>query len=417
MPLLRDYWKRWALLSFLAFMLFMASAYSQKDRYGYKVAEFGRATIGDEAVARIESWHFQVQDRIDRTKFAIFGGDTNPFEKTDPSQLLASSLPKEETTQVVSEKAVLVNEEAKEPIPPPPPAAPAPIFLPPIRQLSASPENGEGVWSTQGLPKSSPTNVLMAKTFVRPDRARPYATVAILLMDHRRTWLHMTGGTDSPGGDLGVKGPGVIGDALKPDLLAAFNGGFLGPHGGFGMIADGKQYRPMQNGRATVAVMRDKSIVIGQWGRDIRAGDPIVEARQNAALLVENCQVSPRVNEGNDTWGYVAVNSAEFITWRSAIGLTQYGDLIIAAGNSLSAATLATALQAVGACTAMQLDINSPYVLTALYEQNADGTTKDAKKLMESMPDSPWRFVGFTAPNNRSTKDFFYVTLDETNFR
>lgn len=145
---------------------------------------------------------------------------------------------------------------------------------------------------------------------------------------------------------------------------------------------------------------------MGQWGRDIFWSDDMVAVRQNAALLVEGCQVSPRVyNEGNDTWGYVQVNSAEFITWRSAIGLTRYGDLMVAAGNSLSAASLAEALQAAGACTAMQLDINSPYVLTSLYFPQADGSMGRAK-FMESMPDNPGRFL------NKQPKDFFYLTED-----
>ena len=104
------------------------------------------------------------------------------------------------------------------------------------------------------------------------------------------------------------------------------------------------------------------------------------------------------------------MNSAEFITWRSAIGLTEHGDLLVASGNSLSAATLAKALWAAGACYAMQLDINSPYVLTSLYFPGQDGSMGRAK-FMESMPDNPARFL------NKQAKDFMYVTFDETNFK
>jgi len=232
----------------------------------------------------------------------------------------------------------------------------------------------------------------------------------VLLLDKRRVRLHITGGTESPGGDLGVHGPGVIPDADRSTLLAAWNGGFRGPHGGFGMYADGVQYRPLRDGYASIAVTKDGSIEMGQWGRDLTWSDDIVAVRQNAIMLVENCQVSPRTNEGNETWGYVDVNTSEFITWRSAIGLTKNGDLLVAAGNSLSADSLAHAMQAAGACSAMQLDINSPYVLTSLYFSQQDGSIESAR-FMDSMGDNPARFLG-TQEN-----DFMYVTLDESDYR
>jgi hypothetical protein len=282
--------------------------------------------------------------------------------------------------------------------------------LPPITQLSTSPEEGEGVWTTAGLPMSSPDDVLMAKTFLHPDRSRPYSTVGVLLSDKRRIRLHMVGGTDDPGGDLGVHGPGVIPDDLKSTLLVAWNGGFRGPHGGFGMYADGQQYRPLRPGLASTVIMKDGSFRIGEWGRDFTWNDNMLAVRQNAVLLVDNCAVSKRTNEGNDTWGYVNVNSSEFITWRSAIGVTQNGDLLVAAGNSLSAATLANALWAAGACWAMQLDINSPYVLTSLYFQQPDASIKSAR-FMDSMPDNPNRFL------SKQAHDFMYVNLDETDYK
>jgi len=120
--------------------------------------------------------------------------------------------------------------------------------------------------------------------------------------------------------------------------------------------------------------------------------------------------VSRRTGEGNDTWGYVEVNSAEFITWRSAVGLTKDGHLLYAAGNSLSARTLAEALAAAGAHTAMQLDIISPYVLLGSYFQQPDGALK-AERFMDGMPDSASGFL------RSQERDFMYVTLDETRYR
>jgi hypothetical protein len=57
----------------------------------------------------------------------------------------------------------------------------------------------------------------------------------------------------------------------------------------------------------------------------------------------------------------------------------------------------------------MQLDINTPYVLTALYFPQPDGSLR-AAKFMDSMVAGPGRFFT-TQPN-----DFMYVTIDETNY-
>jgi hypothetical protein len=172
------------------------------------------------------------------------------------------------------------------------------------------------------------------------------------------------------------------------------------------MYADGKEYRPLRNGLATVAVMKNGSIKLGEWGRDLSWNDDIIAARQNAVLLVDHGEVSRRTTEGNDTWGYVEVNSAEFITWRSAVGITKEGNLLYAAGNSLSAKTLADALWAAGAVTAMQLDINSPYVLLGEFFPQSDGALRMAK-FMDGMSDSPGRFL------KTQERDFMYVTFDD----
>jgi hypothetical protein len=408
--------------SLFALVALLSVGYVVKDRYAYRGAELSRSIIGDEATARVESWYLAAQDRLDRIKYSLLGGDTNPF--SDGTAVAhAAPVAAQKPPRSLTEPGAIV--EATEdwfgaltqgtpapalPVAPAVPAAPPPLYLPQTKPLRPSLAEGEGMWTTNGLPFSTPENVLMAKTFVRPDAARPYASVGVLLIDKRRVRLHMMGGTEDPGGDLGIKGPGAIPEEHKRHLLAAWNGGFRGPHGGFGMVADGKQYRPLRNGYASVAVTRDGTIRMGQWGRDIFWSEDTIAVRQNAVLLVDGCEVSKRTAEGNNTWGYVQVNSAEFITWRSAIGLTEHGDLLVASGNSLSAATLARALWAAGACYAMQLDINSPYVLTSLFFPQADGSLGRAK-FMDSMPDNPARFL------NRQARDFMYVTWDETNFK
>ena len=374
--------------------------YSQKDAVAPEVADAGRRIVGDENWARVESVYFRAEDRADKLKYRIFGAEADPFALA----VHIEWVPRPEAKTHPYYVGII---PPSSPLPTMDAFASPPLRLPKTTPLRDTPEPGEGVWTTAGLPRSSPNDVLMAKTFIRPDRSRPYASVGILLLDSRRMMLNMVGGTVDPGGDRGVKGPGVIPAHDHPRLLVAWNGGFKGPHGGYGMTVEGREFRPMRNGLATICTYKDASIRIGEWGVDLTATDQVSSCRQNAVLLVKDGQVSKRTAEGNDTWGYVQVNSAEFITWRSAVGVTQDGSLLVATGNSLSAATLAQALWAAGAHSAMQLDINNPYVLLGQFYQQPDGALKH-EKFMDSMPDSPSRFL------KTQERDFMYVTLDES---
>lgn len=90
-------------------------------------------------------------------------------------------------------------------------------------------------------------------------------------------------------------------------------------------------------------------------------------------------------------------------TWRSAIGLTDHGTLIYAAGDSLSAATLGRALQAAGAVMAMQTDINPKWVRAFTYQRSTTGTLQIAKLDPGMQGTGTEYFLG-------SARDFFYVT-------
>ena len=113
-------------------------------------------------------------------------------------------------------------------------------------------------------------------------------------------------------------------------------------------------------------------------------------ARDSKAVMVADKEVK----------GTVAAASAEVII------VTKDGKLVVAAGNAPRAETLAKALWAAGAEYAMQLDINSPYVLTGMFFKQADGTLK-SEKFMDSMPDTASRFL------RTQERDFMYVTRDE----
>lgn len=80
---------------------------------------------------------------------------------------------------------------------------------------------------------------------------------------------------------------------------------------------------------------------------------------------------------------------------------------MIAAGNSLSAKTLAKAMQAAGAVTAMQLDINSRHATITIYDKKEDGTLVP-KFFMDTMVGTGGDINRFLKPQDR---DFMYITL------
>ncbi|MEO8538616.1 MAG: phosphodiester glycosidase family protein [bacterium] len=385
-------------------VLGLGGAYTQKDTITPRAADASRKFIGDERTARIEGWFFAMEDRSNKLKYRFFGGEEDPFAIPE---VQVQFIPRPEAREVTffagtgRGAAQLLTAEA---------LGPLPLETPKTSLLLAEPLAGEGVWTTTGLPRSTPGDILMAKTFIRPDKSRPFASVGVLLVDARRIHLKIVGGIAEPGGDRGVKGPGVIPKEDYKSLLVAFNGGFKGPHGSFGMIANGKEYMKMRNGLATLCVSKDGTMKMGEWGRDFAWEDTFEGCRQNVILLVDKGEISKRTTEGNDTWGYVNVNSAEFITWRSAVGITKDGNLLIASGNSLSADTLAKAMYASGAYMAMQLDINAPYICTGLFFQQPDGTVK-GEKFMDTMAPSASNFLG------TRERDFFYLTLDESRYK
>lgn len=364
-----------------------------------QASRLSRQIVGDEWTVKLEGYALYLEDQARQLKFEVFGGDTNPFAEN----IIPAAQPDHNQRQYTDDPSLFAQDPIKAPEPP----RPIPLRLPETYTLLANPNPGEGVWSIDNLPRTSSEDVLMAKTYIRPDEARPYASVGVLLLDKRRIRLNFVAGTDNGG-------PGIIPESEKPNLLAAFNGGFQLQHASWGMYANGKEYKALRKDYASIVIMNDGAIKMGTWGYgDLTARtEDMTAVRQNGLLLVNDCEINSRTNTANpDDWGRVnAGDTASFITSRSAVGLTSNGDLLVATGTNLSAATLAKALRAAGACFAMQLDINSPYVLTSLYYVLENGTIMSEKFMQTMNPDARKFFT-------RQARDFFYITHDETNYK
>ena len=155
-------------------------------------------------------------------------------------------------------------------------------------------------------------------------------------------------------------------ESERNTLIAAFNSGFKMDSANGGVYFAGEEVRPLVQGAASLVIKTDGSATVGVWGRDFTMTPDISSVRQNLALMIDNGQLDPALDE-NDTskWGATLGNRA--LVWRSGVGIDANGALIYAGGNSLSVLSLARTLQAAGAVRAMELDINTDWVSAYTY--------------------------------------------------
>lgn len=352
--------------------------------FGADAADWLRALVGPKPVAELESLSFSLHDSINRFRSDRGGGG-----------LLISWGPQSEPNDMAARPSISK-------------AAPHGA---PMAAAAESSRPSALDWQPYGpTPGGAP---LMERAMMLVDPQRSYAGVALVRIDLTRLRLHIMPGSVEPAHPAlisqVVPNAGAIPAGDQSSLLAAFNGGFKGIHGRFGMMVNGLTLLPPIPGLGTVAIYKDGHVAIGTWGKDMTLSADMLAFRQNCPPLIEAGAVNPALTLDNRTpWGYT--NNSD-ITWRTGIGITQDGKtLIYAVGNGTSAASLAQALLEAGAYAAMQLDINQFYAhfytyaaLTGAPDQH--GFSIQGQRLLEQMINNPHLYL---TPNPR---DFFYLTL------
>ena len=334
------------------------------------LVNYVRGIVGADAITWVEEKYFDAKDRFD-------GWYYRKFNKTETDAAPQAMVP--------SGKAVLPG-------------------LKPIIEDGKFPL--EGVWTTEGLSQAiSGKPVLMAKTFVRPDKERPYAKVFLLYIDAAQVKLVPVAGTEHPKPTTGIRGKGTIPmeGEVRGRLLSAFSGGFQALHGNYGMMVNGEIYLPAVDGIATVCFYSDNSIRLGVWGKDVFDTPALVSFRQNLPMLI----TGGKYNRDNKFWGYTPKLMKSSHTWRTGLGLTANKKIIYALGSSVVAETLASAMIQAGVVSGMQLDMNMSNVSCEIYapSKNEKGElTVATERLCEGLILKKGLFL------KPYTRDFFYVT-------
>jgi len=263
--------------------------------------------------------------------------------------------------------------------------APVPSFITPALA-------GEGIWrpTRPDLARNPP----LLLTTLRDQPEYPRVVSGLAWIDTKRTRLTLNPGRLEPSVEL-PRGAMDVPESARGTLLATFNSGFklTDSHGGFAV--NGHTYAPFTNGQGTIVGYDNGTVGVINWtyGPDIPAG--VSFARQNLPLIVNEGRPSPDIGNSSD-WGTTVGNA--ILVWRSAIGVDAHGNLIYAAGDHQTVASLANVLIRAGGVRAMELDINS-YWVTFISYGSIDG--EGPTKLLEGMERPATRYL---EPDDR---DFF----------
>lgn len=358
--------------------------------------DLARAVFGPELVAQVEEWVFRTEDRMRQLHYQATGAKSTvqwvaPATTLQPLRATPQRSPK--APDVTNPSLSHASTAALVPTSGPEDAAPA----------TQDGSSNTGIWSPFMTTVSG--QPVLERALVDPDPSRPYVQAALVRIDLHYAQLHLVAGTSEPHSNVRVARPGKIpvADQQLGRLLAAFNGGFKAVNGAYGMAVGGVTLLPPKDGLATLALLRDGSVRLSTWSKDMMTNTDVIAYRQNCPLLVADGNLTPQALSDNAAlWGHTVGNKVA--TWRSGLGLSADGHyLIYVAGDDLTVPTLAHALIMAGADRAMQLDINSFWTRFVTFAPTNDGRL-EAQKLTEGMAGDLHQFL---APDSR---DFFYVT-------
>jgi hypothetical protein len=235
--------------------------------------------------------------------------------------------------------------------------------------------------------------------------------VFVVAVDLRRVRLYAVAGSREPAADS-PEGEKYERKALIPaeheqELLAAFNGGFMTEHGGYGMKIDGTTLVKPKPNACTIAVYADDALRIAPW-KDMSADEPRLRwLRQAPECMWAGDKLHPGLQGGKGLkWG--ATLDGDTVIRRSAIGLDATREILyVSITNHSTARVLADGMHHCGAVDVAQLDVNWSYPKFVTFEPSDNG--RKAVALAEGFEYSPDEYI-----RKKQRRDFFYLVRKDT---
>ena len=356
------------------------------DWAGPLVANSLRKVVGKENVAKLEDLVYGAEDVVNRL-----------FKKNEPPKAYWQVPPVVDAGPAPSAAAPEApNMEAFWPK----------DVGPSLKEWSAP---GDGEWLGIKDVRHPDAPPLMFKTLLHPDKGRSWAEVFVVAMDVGQVTLYPVAGTQEPQADSdeakAVVREGKIPAAHQATLLAAFNGGFMTEHGGYGMKVDGVTIAKPKPRACVIAFYKDQSLRIGSW-LELSAGEAdMVWFRQTPECMWEHDKLHAGLQAGAGLKKWGATVDGETVIRRSAIGLNaDRSVLYVAITNHTSARVLAEGLHHAGASDVAQLDVNWSYPKFVTFEPIARTAVLHPVPLAPGFEYSDDEYL-----RKKEKRDFFYI--------
>ena len=365
------------------------------DWAGPLVANSLRAVVGNQSVAKLEDFVYGVEDRLNR------------LTKKDEPPKAYWRVP-----EVAAEPEATASTSA---LPAPEERGAEPAFHPanPGPALKEGSAPGDGDWL--GISDARHVNEAprMFKTLLHPDKNRSWSEVFVVAIDLKRVTLYPVLGTQEPqpDSDEARRYPreGKIPADKQATLIAAFNGGFMTEHGGYGMKVEGTTIAKPKPRACAVAFYKDESLRIGSWQALASDEKLMVWFRQTPECMWENDKLHAGLEAGAGLKKWGATVDGETVIRRSAIGLNaDRSVLYVAITNHTSARVLAEALHHSGASDVAQLDVNWSYPKFVTFEPIGHTTVLHPVPLAPGFEYSDDEYL-----RKKEKRDFFYLVRKE----
>jgi hypothetical protein len=345
--------------------------------FGPLVADQLRSLLGSARVTQLEETVAGVEDRVQRV---VSDGKARSLTEATPSELLPTTVDSKVVSDAVAPRTV--------------------GFLYPE---TASAE--DGLW--QPVTTRAGQSGGIYSTIVHPDPERAYAELFVFALDLSKLSVHAVAGSIEPkSAELASDAarPGVVPEADRGELVAAFNGGFKAEHGQFGMMVDGAELLAPKPRSCTFAATRDGALRIAPWSA-LAGTSGLTWWRQTPGCMLQDGELHPGLrSEDSRSWG--ATLEGKTVIRRSAVGLSADArTLFVGISNSTTARALALGMQHAGARDVAQLDVNFSFPRFLLYRGGRDASKLTAVGAVKGLLYQKDEYVG-----RASTRDFFYVT-------
>ncbi len=354
-------------------LILFCSSFSLAEDQKHSLQRLARISVETAEVERNVDFSDQslVPKWLDELMSRIPGADEPPEIAADDTGIVI----KDESESLQEALEAEVRQPVEEDVDPffPRPSKIAPLYLSPKVE-------GEGIWTSEGLPRGSDGRPLVYKTVYRPSLEFPNSIVYMCVFDTNRLKPRLFIGNTEPGIQQISYSPGR---ENLTKIVAITNAMWMQQHArGAGAVFRSQEVYPMVDGMATMVVYRDNSVDIIEWTDDIPLS-MVIDARQLRHLIVKNGKVVEKIvkhGKISDSeiglGGFLVDNSGRstmtkrdlwFLANRSAFGVREDGNLVFAMGHHVSTKDLAKALVLAGCKRAMHGDANIHNIVCNFY--------------------------------------------------